>query len=400
MGIGLQDVAIVGAYEHPTRFAPDKSEWQINAESAKGALEDAGIRPDQVDAFFTASTASEGGYLGGCAAVMMADYLGIKPNFIDETDVGGASFGYYVNRAVLAIQSGMAKCALISYGANTRSRKINVGTISYNQLSIQELLPTPDSFEQIYGTTVISFMGMVANRYMRDYSLTQEQLASVAVTMREHAALNPDALYRDPMTIEDVLSSPMIASPLHRNDCCVISDGGAALVLVHPDLIPETRKKPVRILGFGESYMGHGGGLTDWAAESREMVKRACDQAYRMSGLGPADVDTAMIYDAFTLNIPIDLEGAGFCAIGEGGAFAADGNLSLNGGSLPTNPDGGGLSSNHPGRRGIFLFVEAVRQLREEATGRQVKGARTALCTATGAAFLARRGSAAHLLGV
>jgi acetyl-CoA C-acetyltransferase len=146
--------------------------------------------------------------------------------------------------------------------------------------------------------------------------------------------------------------------------------------------------------------MGHGGGLTDWAAESREMVKRACDQAYRMSGLTPQDVDTAMIYDAFTLNVPIDLEGAGFCGVGEGGAFVADGHLRLDGGSLPTNPDGGGLSSNHPGRRGIFLFVEAVRQLREEATGRQVPNARTALCTATGAAFLARRGSAAHLLGV
>lgn len=394
------EVVIAGAHEHPTRFAPGKSEWQINAEASKGALEDAGIRPEQVDAFFTASTASEGGYLGGCAAVMMADYLGIKPRFIDETDVGGASFGYYVNRAVLAIQSGMAKVALISYGANTKSRNIKVGTVGYNQLSIQEVLPTPDSFEQIYGTTVISFMGMVANRYMKDYGLTSEQLASVAVTMREHAALNPDALYRDPITIEDVLNSPVIASPLHRNDCCVVSDGGAALVLVHPDLIPDLPKKPVKILGFGESYMGQGGGLTDWAAESREMVRRACDDAYRMSGLGPKDVDTAMIYDAFTLNVPIDLEGAGFCKVGEGGAFVADGNLRLDGGSLPTNPDGGGLSSNHPGRRGIFLFVEAVRQLRQEAEGRQVQGASTALCTATGAAFLARRGSAAHLLGV
>jgi acetyl-CoA C-acetyltransferase len=393
-------VAIAGAYEHPTRFAPDKSEWQINAESVKGALEDAGLTLGHVDAFFTAATSSEGGYLGACAAVMAADYLGIKPRFIDETDVGGASFGYYVNRAVLAIQSGMAKCAVISYGANTRSRKIKVGTVSYNQLSIQELLPTPDSFEQIYGTTVISFMGLVAQRYMRDYGLTSEQLASVAVTMREHAALNPDAVFRDPLTIQDVLDSPMIASPLHRNDCCVISDGGAALVLVHPDLIPETKKKPVRILGFGESYMGHGGGHTDWASESREMVKRACDDAYRMSGLTPKDVDTAMIYDAFTLNVPIDLEGAGFCGVGEGGAFALDGNLRLKGGSLPTNPDGGGLSSNHPGRRGIFLFVEAVRQLREEAIGRQVPGAKVAMCTATGSAFIGRRGSAAHLLGV
>lgn len=395
-----EGISIVGAYEHPTRFAPDKSEWQLNAEACRGALDDAGLRPDQVDAFFTSSTASEGGYLGGCAAVMMADYLGIRPEFVDETDVGGASFGYYVNRAVLAIRAGLVKCALISYGANTKSRGIKVGTIGYDELSGQEVLPVPDSFEQIYGTTVVSFMGMVANRYMHDYGLTSEQLAHVAVTMREHASLNPDAAQRGRLTVEDVLSSPMIASPLRRNDCCVISDGAAALVIVHPDLIPETRKKPVRILGFGESYMGHGGGLTDWASESREMVARASNQAYAMAGLGPSDIDTAMIYDAFTLNVPIDLEGAGFCGVGEGGAFVADGNLRLDGGSLPTNPDGGGLSSNHPGRRGIFLFVEAVRQLRGEASGRQVSGAQTAMCTATGAAYLARRGSAAHILGV
>ncbi|WP_368680753.1 hypothetical protein R1X32_11485 (plasmid) [Rhodococcus opacus] len=393
------EVAIVGAYEHPTRFSPDKSEWQLNFEAAQGALADAGLTPGHVDAFFTAATAPEGGQLGTCAAVMMADYLGINPNFIDETDVGGASFGYFVNRAVMAIQSGMAKCALISYGASTKSRGINVGTVGYDDLNGSSLLPTPDSFEQIYGTTVISFMGMLATRYMNDYGLKPEELAAVAVTMREHAARNPDALYRDPLTVDDVLSSPMIATPLHRYDCCVISDGAAGLVLAHPDIVRESNKTPVKILGMGESYMTHGGGLTDWASESRLMVKRACDQAYAMSGVTPADIDLATIYDAFTLNVPIDLEGAGFCGVGEGGAYVADGNLRLDG-RLPTNPDGGGLSSNHPGRRGIFLFVEAVRQLRQEAEGRQVRGAKTAMVTATGAAFLARRGSAAHILGV
>jgi acetyl-CoA C-acetyltransferase len=160
------------------------------------------------------------------------------------------------------------------------------------------------------------------------------------------------------------------------------------------------KKKPVWIRGFGESIMHHGGGHTDWTEESRLMVKRACDQAYEMSGVQRSEIDTAMIYDAFTYNVVVDLEGAGFCGIGEGGQFVADGQIHLNGGSLPVNPDGGGLSSNHPGRRGIFLFIEAVRQLRGEATGRQVENARTAICTATGAAFLARRGSAAHILGV
>jgi acetyl-CoA C-acetyltransferase len=392
--------AIVGVYEHPSRFAPEKSEWQLLGEAARGAIQDAGLTPAHIDALFVPATAPEGGYLGGCASIMMADYLNVHPKFIDETDVGGASLGYYVNRAVMGIHAGLFNCALIAYGATTRSRQINVGTVSYNQLSQCESLPIPDAFEQIYGTTVTSFMGLLTQRYMHTRGLTSEQLAAVAVTMREHAMLNPDAMRREPLTIDDVLASPMIATPLHRYDCCIISDGAGAFIVASKDLLPEVRKTPVWIRGFGESIMHHGGGHTDWSEESRLMVKRASDQAYEMSGVKRSEIDTAMIYDAFTYNVIVDLEGAGFCGVGEGGQFVLDGQIKLNGGSLPVNPDGGGLSSNHPGRRGIFLFIEAVRQLRGEATGRQVKNARTAICTATGAAFLARRGSAVHILGV
>ncbi|WP_201836441.1 thiolase C-terminal domain-containing protein [Microvirga zambiensis] len=392
--------AIVGAYEHPTRYAPDKSEWQLLGEASRGAILDAGLSKDHIDALFVPATASEGGYLGTCASVMAADYLNLNPKFIEETDIGGASLGYYVNRAIAGIHAGLFKCALIAYGANTRSRKINVGTVSYNQLSQVELLPIPDSFEQIYGTTVISFMGMLTQRYMHDYGVTSEQLAAVAVTFRQHANLNPDAARRDLISIEDVINSPIIASPLHRLDCCIVSDGAGAIIVADKDIVKESAKQPVWIRGFGESIMHHGGGLTDWSEETRAMVKRACDQAYQMSGTTSADMDVAQIYDAFSYNAVIDLEGAGFCGPGEGAAFSADGNLRLEDGSIPTNTDGGGLSSNHPGRRGIFLFIEAVRQLRGEATGRQVKDAKVALCTATGAAFLARRGSAAHILGV
>jgi acetyl-CoA C-acetyltransferase len=391
--------AIVGAYEHPTRFAPDKSEWQLMGEAARGAIEDAGLTPGHIDAFFIPATAPEGGYLGTCAAIMAADYLNIHPKFIDETDVGGASLGYYVNRAVIGIHAGLFRCALIAYGATTRSRQIPVGTVSYNQLSQTESIPIPDAFEQIYGTTVISFMGLLTQRYMHTHGLTSEQLAAVAVTMREHGRLNPHAARRDPMTVADVLASPIIASPLHRLDCCLISDGAGAIIIASQDLVSEARKPAVWIRGFGESIMHHGGGHTDWAEESRLVVKRACDQAYEMAGVQRSEIDTAMIYDAFTFNVVVDLEGAGFCGIGEGGEFVADGQLRLDGGSLPVNPDGGGLSSNHPGRRGIFLFIEAVRQLRGEATGRQVKDARTAMCTATGAAYIARRGSSVHILG-
>jgi acetyl-CoA C-acetyltransferase len=391
--------AIAGAYEHPSRYAPEKSEWQLMGEAARGAIEDAGLTPAHIDALFVPATAPEGGYLGTCAAIMAADYLNVHPKFIDETDVGGASLGYYVNRAVMGIHAGLFRCALIAYGATTRSRQIPVGTVSYNQLSQTPTLPVPDAFEQIYGTTVTSFMGILTQRYMHAHGLTSEQLAAVAVTMREHAARNPHAAQRQPITVKDVLASPVIASPLHRLDCCIITDGAGAIVIVSKDLLPEVRKTPVWVRGFGESIMHHGGGHTDWAEESRLVVKRACDQAYAMSGAQRSEIDTAMIYDAFTFNVVVDLEGAGFCGIGEGGEFVADGQIKLEGGSLPVNPDGGGLSSNHPGRRGIFLFIEAVRQLRGEAVGRQVKNARTALCTATGAAYLARRGSAVHILG-
>jgi acetyl-CoA C-acetyltransferase len=390
---------IVGAYEHPTRHAPEKSEWLLHAEAARGALDDAGLKPSDIDAYFTSPTAPEGSYLGACASVMMSDYLNISPKFIDETDVGGASFGYYVNRAVMGIQAGHFKCALIAYGANTRSLKINVGTIGYNQLTQKEMSPTPDSFEEPYGLTVIGFMSMVTKRYMHSYGLTEEQLASVAVTMREHAGNNPDAMRREPITVDDVLSSGVIARPLHKLDCCVISDGAAAIVVAHPDIAKNCRKKPVQILGFGESITHHEGGYGDWAESSRGMVKRASDQAFGMAGVQRSDIDTAMIYDAFTINVILDVEGAGFCEVGEGGAFVESGALRMDG-VLPSNPDGGGLSSNHPGRRGIFMFVEAARQLRGEATGRQVPDAKLAACTATGAAFLNRRGSAVHILGV
>jgi acetyl-CoA C-acetyltransferase len=390
--------AIVGAYEHPTRFAPEKSEWLLHAEAARGALDDAGLKPSDIDAYFTSPTAPEGSHLGPCASIMMADYLNINPRFIDETDVGGASFGYYVNRAVMGIQTGLFKCALIGYGATTRSLRVNVGTIGYNMLTQKGMSPTPDSFEEPYGLTVIGFMAMLAQRYMHRYGLTSRQLAEVAVTMREHARNNPDAMIRDALTVEDVLASPIIARPLHKLDCCVISDGAAAIVIAHPDIARNCRKKPVWVLGCGEAITHHQGGYGDWAESSREMVKEAADRAFGISGVSRSDIDVAMIYDAFTINVILDLEGAGFCEVGEGGAFVESGALRMTG-SLPANPDGGGLSSNHPGRRGIFMFVEAARQLRGEAVGRQVPNARIAVCTATGAAFLNRRGSAVHVFG-
>jgi acetyl-CoA C-acetyltransferase len=392
--------AIVGAYEHPTRYAPDKSEWQLLAEASRGAILDAGLSKSHIDALFVPATASEGGYLGVCASVMAADYLGLAPRFIDETDVGGASLGYYVNRAVAGINAGLFKCALIAYGATTKSRNINVGTVTYNALSQADLIPIPDAFEQIYGTTIISIMGVLTQRYMHTYGVTPEQMAHVSVIMREHASRNPSAAKRDLISVDDVISSPMIASPLRKLNCCIVSDGAGAIIVADKDIIKESSKPPVWITGFGEQVMSHGGGLTDWSEETYTMVKSACDQAYSMSGKRPSDIDTAMIYDAFAYNVLVDLEASGFCGKGEGGAYAASGAMRLEGGAIPVNPDGGGLSSNHPGRRGIFMFIEAVKQLRGEAEGRQVANAKTAMCTATGSAFLCRRASSAHILEI
>jgi acetyl-CoA C-acetyltransferase len=324
----------------------------------------------------------------------------LAPKFIDETDVGGASLGYYINRAVSGINAGLFKCALIAYGATTKSRNINVGTVTYNALSQAELIPIPDAFEQIYGTTIISIMGVLAQRYMHTYGVTPEQMAQVSVIMREHASRNPFAAKRDLISIDDVISSPMIASPLRKLNCCIVSDGAGAIIVADRDIIKESNKSPVWITGFGEQVMSHGGGLTDWSEETYTMVKGACDQAYNMSGKRPADIDTAMIYDAFAYNVLVDMEAAGFCGKGEGGAYAASGAMRLDGGAMPVNPDGGGLSSNHPGRRGIFMFIEAVKQLRGEAEGRQVANAKTAMCTATGSAFLCRRASSAHILEI
>lgn len=392
-----KQAAIVGVYEHPTRLAPDKSEWQLLAESAIGALDDAGLKPNNIDAFFTSATAPEGGYLANSAAIMMADYLNIHPKFIDETDVGGASYGYYLNRAVLGIQAGLFECALIAYGATTRSRMIPVGTLNFNPLTNKGMSPTPDAFEEVYGLTVTGMVAMNTRRYMHDHGVTSEQLAQVAVTMRKHASLNPYAMMREEITVDDVLSSRIIATPLHKLDCCIISDGGAAVLVASPRVASQCRKSPVWIRGFAESHMHHEAGHADWSEGAVAMVRASADMAFSMAQVGRDEIDMAMIYDPFTISVISDMEGLGFFGPDEVGPIVAEKGIEL-GGRLPVNPDGGGLSSNHPGRRGIFLFVEATRQLRGEAEGRQVPNCELVVCCATGAAFLARRASTVHVL--
>jgi acetyl-CoA C-acetyltransferase len=387
------DVAIVGAFEHRARKAPGTNDLLFAFEAAKGALDDAGLEPADIDAVFTPPMTAEGGSFGPGAALLLSDYLGIQPRYVDDTDVGGASFGYYVNRAVLAMNAGLISCALIVYAARPRSQRRSIGTERPT-----ELRATPDSFEQVHGLTLVGFYGLLAARYMHESGLTREQLAAVAVTMRDHASFNPDARYREPISIEDVLASDVVASPLRVLDCCVISDGAAAVLVANRDVARRAVKPPVSILGFGEATMNHGRGRGDWVQDTVAMIGAASDAAFGMAGVGRRQIDAAMVYDAFSINVPMALEGAGFASRGGVGELLAGGGIGRTG-VLPVNTDGGGLSSNHPGRRGLFMLVEAVRQLRGEGPGVQVKDAELVASVATGAASLGRRACAVHLLG-
>ncbi len=386
--------AIVGAFEHPTRNATGMNQMLFAFEAAKGALDDAGLEPQDIDAVFTPPMLTEGGPLGPSASLYLTDYLGVHARYLDETDVGGASFGLYLNRAILAIEAGMIRCGLIVYAAQPRSGQRRIGSPGGG-----ELRASPDSFEQIYGIPLVGFYGLLAARYMYETGITREQLAAVPVTIRGHASLNPNALYRDPITVEDVLASPLVASPLHVLDCCVISDGAAAVIVASRDVARRTLKPAVWVRGFGEATMSHDAGRGDWSRDTIRMISEASQRAFDIAGVTPHQLDAAMIYDAFSINVVMALEGAGLCdqrAIGE---FVASGGLAVEG-QLPVNTDGGGLSSNHPGRRGLFMLVEAVRQLRGEGPGAQVKDAQLVATIATGAASMARRASAVHILGV
>jgi acetyl-CoA acetyltransferase len=257
------------------------------------------------------------------------------------------------------------------------------------------MMSPADAYEAPYGPTIVGSYALVAQRHMHQHGTTSEQLAAIAVAMREHATRNPHAKYRDPITVEDVLASRVISSPLHLLDCCMISDGGGALVLTSVERARDLAKRPARILGAAEAVRHHGIGdrdLLDVAA------RQSGPLALQRAGAAHADVDLCMIYDSYTITVLATLEALGFCKPGEGGPFCADGRLRL-GGALPTNTDGGGLSSNHPGMRGIFLVIEAVKQLRGERGESQVKDCELALVHGTGGMLGQRHSGVTMVLG-
>ena len=383
--------AIVGIHEHVTRYAPDKSELQIQGESVIKALEDAGLTKKDVEGLFTASSSVRN------SGMNLADYLNLYPKYVDNTTVGGGSFEFHLSHALTAIAAGRINCAVITYSSLARSGGVSVGTGGVARFGHPRLDPAPDSFEELYGLTTVGLYAMIAQRHMHLYGTTSEQLAEIAVAIRKHASMNPEAMFRDPITVDSVVNARVISSPLHLLDCCLISDGGGAVVVASPELARNCRQRPVWVLGVGEAIAHQGAGQRDLIYIA---AKQSHEPAFAMAGVTHQDIDMAMIYDSFTITVLETLEDLGFCKKGEGGDFVSGGRLQV-GGELPINTDGGGLSSNHPGMRGIFLLLEATRQLRHqfEGTPRQVENCQVALCHGTGGALGSRHSGGTVILG-
>jgi acetyl-CoA C-acetyltransferase len=375
MAVKDRRVAVVGAFEHATRHAPDMTEFTLLQECAAGALEDAGLGHRDLDGLCTISRKE--GDLQDPSPQRLADYFNIDPRFVESTYVGGASLQFQLRRAAMAIEQGLASCILLLFADRPRSRRTAVGTTG----ALHELHATQESFEDMYGVTVMGFFALLASRHMALYGTSEENLAEVAVAFRKHAQLNPNARYRDELTVDDVLQSRMISSPLRLLNCCVITDGGGALILASEDVARRCKTDPVWLIGAGERLARGDGGYGDWLDTG---LRGAATQAFDQAGIGHADVDTVQIYDATSFHPIQHLEELGFCKIGEGGAFIDGGKRISLGGELPVNTDGGGMSSNSPASRGIFVVIEAVRQLRGDCGERQVSGAKIALASANG----------------
>lgn len=381
-----RQACIVGAYEHPTRKAPDKTVAQLHAEVARGALLDAGLTINDVDGYFCAGDAP------GLGALNIADHIGLHPRHVDSTDMGGSSYLAHVGHAAQAIAAGKCNVALITLAGRPRS-EASSGTQPRNWGP-----NLPDQpFEAPFGPVTVNMYAMVAMRHMHDWGTTAEQLAWIKVAMSHHAQHNPHAMLRDVVTVEDVVNSPMISDPLHKLDCCVVSDGGGALVVTRPEIARSLKRPIVNVLGAGEALKGQEGGNIDLSYSGAVW---SGPRAFEEAGVKPADIQYASIYDSFTITVLMQLEDLGFCKRGEGGRFVADGNLIAGTGKLPVNTDGGGLCNNHPANRGgITKVIEAVRQLRGEAhPAVQVKNCGLALAQGTGGLLGSRHGSATLIM--
>ncbi|MCP5182178.1 MAG: hypothetical protein H6993_13285 [Pseudomonadales bacterium] len=394
MATQARDAAIVGIHEFPSRDVEGRqSALQIKAASAARALEDAGLNWSDVDAVYDAG---EG---GGMAGLNIAEYFGLKPRVIDTTGVGGSSYEYHAAHAKRDIAAGKARVALLTYGSTAHSavQRIGVGGRAGGG-------HPADNMDVFAGLTLVANYALVAHRHMHQYGTTSAQLAEIPVATRYHAMRNPEAVkamqdldFLDirETTVDDVLRSRMIADPLHLLECCMISDGGGAVVIASPEVARDCRQPPVWILGAGEAtkYPETGGDVTVSAAA------QSGPDAFGEAGVSPGEVDIAMIYDSFSITVLTILEDLGFCPKGEGGRWVEGGRLKFDNRDGPAlNTDGGGLSSNHPGMRGIFLLIEAARQLRGQSCS-QVHGARLAVAHGNGGMLGTRHCAGTIVLG-
>ena len=358
--------AVVGVAESDLgEVGPDFTPLDLIGQATLRALDDAGLEKSDVDGLFSASAYHH------MPTLSAGEYLGIRPRYSDATSMGGSSFVSHLFHAAAAIDAGLCEVALIAYGSTQRSGGGRLVTGSET-----------DPYEAPYNPRYpLSMYALAASRHTYEYGTTREQLAEVAVAAREWAKLNPKAFEREDLTLRDVLGSRMVSSPLSVRDCCLVTDGGGAAIVTSAGRARDLKERPVYLLGAGEAHWHRN--ISQMPDLTVSAAAESGPRAYGMAGLGPQDVDVAMLYDAFTINTVLFLEELGFCAKGEGGSFVSGGTISP-GGALAVNTNGGGLSYNHPGMYGLLLIVEAVRQLRGECKERQVPDANVALVHGNG----------------
>ena len=390
-----REAAIVGIHEYPLRVVgPGTSSLQIKAASAIKALEDAGLSGKDIDAVYDTGTHQGIGGLG------ISEYLGLKPRIIDNTAVGGTSYEFQANHAAKMIAAGKCEVALLTYGSTAHSDRRNIGTAGATGLG----QATPASnMEDSWGQTLIANYGMVKNRHKHQYGTTDEQFAEISVVTRRHAMRNPEAVKAmtdlefvgvNEITVQDVVESRVIAHPLHLLECCMISDGGGAVIIASPEVAANCRKKPAWIVGTGEAtkYRENGGDITVSAGAQSGPI------AFADAGVSPSEIDVLMAYDSFSITVMCMIEDLGFCKKGEGGDYVSQRQLGFDDPRKPAmNTDGGGLSSNHPGERGIFLLLEAARQLRGESTA-QVQDPKLAVAVGNGGMLGSRHATGVTIL--
>ena len=364
-------VAVAGVGQAGIGQAHGFSEMEILVQAAHRAVTDAGLSLQDIDGITTASVAST------MWAMPVIEHLGIRPTFIDSTMIGGSSFVAHLLPAIHALESGQCNAVLVCYGSTQRTSTLNRATIGNMRKQMD-----PQPYESPYNPlNPLSSYALVAARHMHQYGTTRENLAEVAVAARQWAQLNPEAVMRDPLSIEDVLNSKMISDPLTVRDCCLVTDGAGAVVLVRADRAKDLKQKPVYVLGNATACWNRQiSSMQDLTVSAAQQSGAA---AFKMAGVKANDIDVVELYDAFTINTILFLEDLGFCKKGEGGAFVSGGRIAP-GGELPVNTNGGGLSCAHPGMYGIFILIEAIRQLRGTCGERQIQDAKLAVVHGNG----------------